>query len=102
MVPCPEFVIYAYPDMGVPEMFAVMGLLPLFTAVNAAMFPVPVAGRPMPGVLLVQVYIQPNPGKTTGWVCCPLVTIWFDCALNSKDKKNKHRIKLKRRKNLYM
>ena len=40
--------------VGVTVMVAVTGVVPVFTAVKAPMLPVPLAARPMEGVLFVQ------------------------------------------------
>lgn len=40
---------------GVTVIVAVIAVLPVFTAVNAGMFPVPLAGNPIEGSLFVQV-----------------------------------------------
>ena len=41
--------------VGVTTMVAITGAVPVFTAVNEAMFPVPEAESPIPGVVLVHV-----------------------------------------------
>ena len=43
--------------VGVTTMVATTGAVPAFVAENAAMFPVPVAARPMPGAVFVQEYV---------------------------------------------
>jgi len=40
--------------MGVVVIVAVTGLPPVFTAVKEGILPVPLAAKPMPGVLLTQ------------------------------------------------
>ena len=62
---------------GVTVMVVVTGAALLFTALNEAMFPVPLAGRPIEGVLLVQVKLLPVPVKLTAVVAAPLFTVWF-------------------------
>src|ERR1700759_5385879 len=49
-------------------------------AVNEAMSPEPLAGRPMPGALLTQLYTQPVAGKFIAVVALPLVTVCVPCA----------------------
>lgn len=44
---------------GVTVIVAVIGELPEFVAVNAAILPVPLAAKPMLGVLFVQLYVTP-------------------------------------------
>ena len=44
---------------GVTIKVAVTGVVPVFTAIKAGIFPVSLAGSPMPGILLVQVYVVP-------------------------------------------
>ena len=39
--------------VGVTIIVAITGVVPAFTAANAAMFPTPDAGSPMPGTLFV-------------------------------------------------
>ena len=51
----PVFVTYANgADTGVTVIIAVIGLPLVFFAVKELMFPVPLAGKPIAGVLLVQ------------------------------------------------
>ena len=70
-------------DSGVPEqvkcvgvtiIIAVTGALPVLTAVNAAIFPVPLAGKPIEGLLLVQMktVFANEPVKFTALVVAPL------------------------------
>src|ERR1700733_3722218 len=56
---------------------AVTGLPPVFTALKAAILPVPLAAKPMDGVLLVQLN-APVPEKFTAAVEAPFKTVWFD------------------------
>ena len=59
-------------------MVAVIGVLPLLTAVKDPMLPVPLAANPIPGVLFVQ--LKPvvfMPVKFTGVVDAPAHTVWF-------------------------
>ncbi|GAB2976910.1 hypothetical protein GCM10027049_09840 [Mucilaginibacter puniceus] len=50
---------------GVAVMVALIGLPVIFVAVNAAISPVPLAARPIAGLLLVQVYVHVVTGKLT-------------------------------------
>ena len=52
-------------------------------AVNAGMFPLPLAAKPMLVVLFVQLYVVPATGlvKFTGAVNEPLQTVWFGTGL---------------------
>ena len=62
-------------------MVATTGALVIFTAVKAAILPVPLAARPMLVVLLVQLYtiVPPVVGlvKFTAAVIAPLHTTWL-------------------------
>jgi hypothetical protein len=44
-------------NVGVTVIVAVAGAVPLFKAVKATMLPVPVAAKPIDGLLLVQLYV---------------------------------------------
>ena len=63
---------------GVTVIVAVTGVVPVFTAVKLAMSPVPVAPRPIEGVLFVQLYTIVPPvavvPKDTAVVFAPLHT----------------------------
>ena len=62
--------------VGVTMMVAVTEVLPLLTAVNEAIFPVPLAARPILVVLFVQLYVVTLvPVKLIGAVLPPLQTI---------------------------
>jgi hypothetical protein len=63
---------------GVIVIVAVTGLTPGFSAVNEAIFPVPLAARPIDGVSLVQLYCVATPLKLTAVVDAPLHKVWFD------------------------
>jgi len=52
-------------------MVAVSGVPPVFVAVNEAIFPVPLAGKPIPGVSLVHVKVLPVPVKLIAEVAAP-------------------------------
>ena len=58
---------------------AVTGLVPVLIAANVAILPVPLAARPMDGVLLVQLYTVPAvaPVKLMAVVEAPLQTTWL-------------------------
>ena len=60
-------------------MVATWSVVPVLMAVNAAMFPVPLAARPILVLLLVQLYTVPAivPVKFTGAVCAPGQTDWL-------------------------
>ncbi len=62
-------------------MVAVTAVPPLFTAVKAAILPVPVAGRPIEGVSLVQVKLVAVPVKLTADVVLPLQSSWLPMAV---------------------
>jgi len=63
---------------GVTVMVAVTGTLPVLVAVNAGIFPVPLAARPMEVLLFVQLNVVPvtAPVKFTGLVVAPLHKVW--------------------------
>jgi hypothetical protein len=65
--------------LGVTVIVATTGVVPVFTAVNEAIAPVPLATRPIDGVLLVQLYTVPvtAPLKVTAVVFEPLHTAWL-------------------------
>ena len=54
--------------------------------------PVPLSGKPMPGVLLIHLYVHPAPVKSTGAVRVPFVTAWLFCASALKNKKKRKAI----------
>jgi len=56
---------------------ATIGLVPVFTAVNEAILPVPLAASPMPGVSLVQVKVLAVPVKLTAAVVLAFTTVWL-------------------------
>ena len=45
------------PATGVTVIVATTGVVPVLTALNGRIFPVPLAGRPMEGVSFVQLYV---------------------------------------------
>jgi len=59
---------------GVTVMVAVTAVLPVLVAVNAAIFPLPLAGKPIEVLLFVQLKPVPvtDPVKFTGLVVAPL------------------------------
>lgn len=65
---------------GVTVMVAVTGADPELFAVKAAISPVPLAARPMDGVLFVQLNVPPTGllVKLTAAVESPLQTVWFE------------------------
>lgn len=67
------------PLVGVTVMVAVMGVLPVLTAAKKGISPEPLAGKPMDGLLLVQLKVVPlNVSiNVTGLVVVPLHTTWF-------------------------
>ena len=60
-----------------------MAAFPLFTALNAAIFPAPVPGIPIEGILFVQLYVvfATDPLNVTAVVGKPLHTTWFAGAI---------------------
>ena len=58
---------------GVTIILALTVVLPVFVAVNEGISPVPLAGKPMDGVSLVQVYEVAVPVKVIGVVVLPLL-----------------------------
>lgn len=69
---------------GVTVITAVTGALPVFTAVNAGILPVPFAGNPIEGLLFVQAYVEillSVPVNDTALVVDLLHNAWSDgCA----------------------
>ena len=65
---------------GVTVMVAVIGALVLLVAVNEAIFPVPLAARPIDVVLFTQLYTVPEtePEKVTAVVALLLQITWLD------------------------
>lgn len=68
--------------LGVTVIVATTGVCVVFTAVKAAMLPLPEAARPIEGVLLVQLYTVPvtAPLNVTAVVADRLHTTWLDTA----------------------
>ena len=62
--------------IGVTVILAVTALAPTLTAVNAAILPVPLAAKPMLGVLFVQLYVVPVPLNVITVVLVLLQTVW--------------------------
>jgi len=74
----PLLAIYANPAFkGVAVIVAVTGLAPVFIAVKAAILPVPLAARPIPGVSLVQLIVLAVPVKFTAVVTLPFTNVWL-------------------------
>jgi len=67
------------PFEGVTVIVAVSTTLPVFTAVKAGISPLPLAARPMDGLLFVQLKLVPLnvPVKATVFVVDPLHNTWF-------------------------
>lgn len=65
--------------LGTMVMVAVTGLLPVFTALNAGILLLPMAGKPIDGLLFVQVNTVPAtfPVNTTGLVMALLHRTWL-------------------------
>ena len=65
--------------VGVTVIIAVTGVLPVLIAVNAPMFPVPLAAKPIEGLSLVQLKTVPGgvPVKVIALVLIPLHKAWF-------------------------
>jgi hypothetical protein len=63
---------------GVTEIVAVIGVLPLLTAGKLLILPVPLAARPMAGLLFVQLKdVEFVPVKFTAVIFPPLHITWF-------------------------
>ena len=63
---------------GVTTILAIMGVVPLLTAVNEAIVPVPLAASPIPGLSLVQLYavpVTPDPAKAMAVVLAALQNV---------------------------
>src|SRR5436190_372152 len=71
------------PDNGVTVIVATTGTLEVLVAVKLAILPVPLAARPMEGLLLVQLYVVPAkiPLKTTLSVREALHKVWLATGL---------------------
>jgi hypothetical protein len=68
--------------VGVTVIVATTGEAPAFVAVKLAMFPEPLAARPIEVVLFVQLNVVPDtaPLNVTAVVAAPLATVWFETA----------------------
>lgn len=66
-------------------MVAVIGAAVALIALKEPIFPVPLAGRPMAGLLFVQVCVVPvtELEKLTAEVAVPLQTTWFTGCVNT-------------------
>jgi len=64
---------------GITVMVATRGVAPVFVAVKDAMFPAPLAARPIEGVLFVQLKVVPTgvPLNVTKDVPAPLHITWL-------------------------
>ena len=82
VVEVPSQIAEPFVKRGVTVIVAVTGAVPVLTAVNEAISPVPLADNPMEGVLLVQRYVVPTtaPPNVTAAVLSPLHTNWLDTA----------------------
>jgi hypothetical protein len=73
--------------VGLTLMVATTGAVPLFTALKAAILPVPDAASPIEAALLVQLYVTTPPlavlAKFTAAVVAPLHTTWLPTALTA-------------------
>lgn len=67
------------PSAGVTVMVATTGAVPVFTALNEAILPVPLAAKPTDGVLFVQLKVVPGtvPVNVTAVVAVPLQSTWL-------------------------
>ena len=76
LVGVPSQIADPFVKRGVTVIVAVTGDVPVFTAVNAAILPVPLANNPIEGVLFVHKYVVPAtvPPKVTAVVFPPLHT----------------------------
>ena len=83
VVAVPVQVVPLVVSVGVTTIMAVTGALPVFTAVNEAILPVPLAARPIDGVLFVQLNVVPAsaPLKVTAVVAALLQTTWLLTAI---------------------
>ena len=74
-------------NVGVTVIVAVTGKKPVLIATNGAILPVPVAARPMLGVLLVHAYVTVPPVfgvvNVTAAVVAPLHKVWFATAFTT-------------------
>src|SRR2546426_927353 len=68
----PSQVFPAFVKCGVTVILAVTGAVPLLTAVKGGILPLPLAGRPMPGVSFAHVNDVAFPVKFTGADIAPL------------------------------
>jgi len=83
VVEAPVQVTPAFVKEGVTVMVATTGAVPAFRVVNEAMLPVPLAARPIAGVLFVQLNTVPvaAPEKVTAAVVVPAQRTWLATAL---------------------
>jgi hypothetical protein len=75
----PVQVVALLVNVGVTVIVPDIGAVPLFVATNGAILPVPLAGRPMAGLLFVQLYTVPGtlPVKLTGELEEALQRVWL-------------------------
>ena len=67
--------------MGVAVIVAITGLLSVFTLINEAILPMPLAAKPVLGALLTQLKVFAIPVKLIAVVAAPFKTIWFCCSI---------------------
>ena len=67
-------------ELPVAVMVAITGLVPVFTGVKEAILPVPLSGKPIPGVSLTQLKVFAVPVKLIAAVAAPLARTWLDTA----------------------
>jgi hypothetical protein len=69
-------------DVGVTVMVAVMALVKLFAVTKAGILPIPVAAKPIDGLLFTQLYVVPATPlvNTIGKVVALAQCIWFEIA----------------------
>jgi hypothetical protein len=60
--------------VAVTQIVAVSGVVPVFVALNGAIFPVPEAGKPIEGLSLIQEYV--NPPKLVLNDIAVVVAVW--------------------------
>jgi hypothetical protein len=76
LVGVPSQIADPFVKRGVTVIVAITGAVPVLTAANEAIFPVPLTDNPIEGVLFVQRYVVPAtvPPKVTAVVFPPLHT----------------------------
>ena len=76
LVGVPSQIADPFVKRGVTVIVAITGAVPVLTAANEAIFPVPLANNPIEGVLFVQRYVVPAtvPPNDTAVVLAPAQT----------------------------